>query len=226
MPITIMATVAHIVSKIIRQQPHLEDFIERDLVSFHRLARFLLPLIKAETDEEVNEGAVVMAISRLREKMVGRREKEIAEPSWKQIEISARSGAIEIDVQRSEGMFGKLEKLRGMVENPQEDFFNVVQGQYEMTVIASKKYREEFLKVLKGEKILHVEGELSLVYLRFPNEVLYTPGFFDRTLRELSWQNINVFELVSTLNELVIIVKENDASRAYEVLRQAFKGRR
>ncbi len=221
-----MATVAHLVAKIIRQQPHLEDFIERDLVSFHRLARYLLPLIKAETNDDVNEGAVVMAISRLREKMVGRREKEVAQPSWKQIEISMRSGAIEIDVQRSEGMFGRLGKLRAMIENPQEDFFNVVQGQYEMTVIASKKYKDGFLKALKGEKILHVEDDLSLVYLRFPEEVLYTPGFFDRTLRELSWQDINVFELVSTLNELVIVVKESEASRAYEVLRQSFKGKK
>lgn len=218
-----MATVSHIVQKIIRQQPHLEDFIERDLVSFHRLARFLLPLIKAETSEDVNEGAVVMAISRLREKMVGKRKSEVAQPSWAKVEVSVRSGAVEIDVHRSEALFGKLGKLRSMVESPQEEFFNVVQGQYEMTIIASKKYRDAFVKALKGEKVLHVEDGLSLVYLRFPDEVLYTPGFFDRALRELSWANINVFELVSTLNELVIIVKENDASRAYEVLRQAFR---
>ena len=220
-----MATVAHLVQKIIRQQPHLEDFIERDLVSFHRLARYLLPLIKAETDEEVNEGAVVMAISRLREKMVDKRGKEVAQPSWGTIEISMRGGVVEIDVPRNDATYGKIDRLRSMIESPQEDFFNVVQGQYEMTIIASKKYRERFLRELKGEKVLHVEEDLSLVYLRFPDEVLYTPGFFDRTLRELSWQNINVFELVSTLNELVIVVKENEASRAYEVLRQAFRGR-
>jgi len=218
-----MATVAHLVAKIIRSQPHLEEFIERDLVSFHRLARYLIPLLKAETDEGVNEGAVVMALSRLREKMVQRRGEQVSQPSWKKIEISMRSGVVEVDLPRNDGTYAKLEKLRRMIENPQEDFFNVVQGQYEMTIIASKKYHEGFLKALKGEKILHVEEELSLIYLRFPEEVLYTPGFFDRALRELSWQNINVFELVSTLNELVLVVKEKDASRAYEVLRQAFK---
>jgi aspartokinase len=219
-----MANVAHLVAKIIRQQPHLEDFIERDLVSFHRLARYLLPLIKAETNEDVNEGAVVMAISRLREKMVERRGEQIMQPSWEKIEISMRSGVVEIDVPRTEGTHEKVDGLRKMVENPQEDFFNVVQGQYEMTIIASKKYKDGFLKALKGEKILHIEDELSLIYLRFPNDVYYTPGFYERTLSELSWQNINVFELVSTLNELVIVVKEKDASRTYEVLRQAFKG--
>lgn len=218
-----MATIAHIVAKIIREQPHLEDFIERDLVSFHRLARYLLPLIKAETNEEVNEGAVVMALSRLREKMVKRRGEQIGQPSWEKIEVSMRSGVVEIDLPRNEGAYGRLEKLRKMIDSPQEDFFNVVQGQYEMTIIASKKYKDGFLKALKGEKILHVEEDLSLIYLRFPEEVLYTPGFFDRALRELSWQNINVFELVSTLNELVLVVKESDASRAYEVLRQAFR---
>lgn len=218
-----MATVAHVVAKIIRQQPHLEDFIERDLVSFHRLARYLLPLIKAEAGEDVNEGAVVMALSRLREKLVERRSEQAKQPSWEKIEISMRSGAFEIDVMRGEKTNARLDALRKAVEKPNEDIFNVVQGQYEATVIASKKYRAKFTKALEGEKILHIEDGLALIFLRFPDEVLYTPGFFDRALRELSWANINVFELVSTLNELVLVVKEEKASMAYEVLRQAFR---
>ena len=43
-----MPTVAHLVHKYIRSLPHLEQFIERDLVSFHRLARYLQPQIETE----------------------------------------------------------------------------------------------------------------------------------------------------------------------------------
>ncbi len=218
-----MATVAHLVQNIIRSQPHLEDFIERDLVSFHRLARYLLPLIKAETNEDVNEGAVVMALSRLREKMVGKRGEQLRQPSWEKIEISMRGGAVEIDVARTASSHEKIHRLHSVLEKPAEDIFNVVEGQYETTIIVSGKYREKIGKALMGEKILHVEEKLSLIYLRFPEEVLYTPGFFDRCLRELSWMNINVFELVSTLNELVLVVKDEEAAKAYEVLRHAFK---
>ena len=104
-----------------------------------------------------------------------------------------------------------------------EDVFSLVSGQYELTVITSSAYEKSFLAALKGEKILHVERDLSLLYLRFPSDVLYTPGFFDRILRELAWEDINVFELVSTLNELILVLKSKDAARAYDLLRRQLR---
>ncbi len=214
-----MPTVAHIVQKQVRALPQLEQFIERDLVSFHRLARHLRPLIERELGKEVEEGAIVMALSRLREKLGERKAEQFKNPAWEKLRISLRDGAVEIDIQKTPSALAKAQSLQSLLKGGQQDIFSLVSGQYELTVITSAEYEKPFLSALKGEKILHVERDLSLIYLLFPSDVLYQPGFFDRILRELVWEDINVFELVSTLDELILAIRSEQAARAYDVLR-------
>jgi hypothetical protein len=218
-----MPTVAHLVQKYVRSLPHLEQSIERDVVSFHRLARYLRAQIEAELGKEVDEGAIVMALSRLRDKMGERREKQQASPVWGQIQLSLREGAVEIDLLRGPKTEGATHRLRALMDGSPDDIFNIVSGQYEVTLIASAKYEKRFLDALKGEKVIHTERDLSFLYLRFPQEILYTPGFYTRVLSELAWEDINVFELVSTLNELILVLKSKDAARAYDLLRRQLR---
>ncbi len=218
-----MPTVAHLVQKYVRALPHLEQFVERDLVSFHRLARYLLPQIEEELGHRADEGAVVMALSRLREKMGERAAEQMSAPGWSKIELSLRSGAIEIDLARTPSAFRKAHTLQGGLSGEHDELFSIVQSQSEITLIGSSKHEQEFLRLLQGEKLLHIERDLALLYLRFPQDMLYQPGFFDRVTRELAWENINVFEIISTLTELVLVLKEKDAARAYDVLRRTLQ---
>ncbi len=218
-----MPTVAHLVGSYVRELPHLEQFIQRDLVSFHRLARHLRPRLEAELGHEVEEGAVVMALSRLRDKMGERRAEQEGSPLWGKIRLSLREGAVEIDLQKTPGALAAAQQLQSLMKGGQDDIFSLVSGQYELTIITSSEYEKPFLAALRKEKLLHVERDLSLLYLQFPSELLYQPGFFDRTLSELAWENINVFELVSTLNEMILVLKSKDAARAYDLLRRKLK---
>ena len=215
-----MPTVSHLVQKYVRSLPHLEQFIGRDLVSFHRLARYLRPMIEGELEKEVDEGAIVMALSRLRNSMGERREHLQKTPAWEKIELSLRAGAVEIDLQKGPKTQEKVSKLPSMMEGAGDDIFSIVCGQYEITLITSAKYEEKFVRALSGEKILHIERNLSLLYLRFPQEALYLPGFIDRVLSELAWENINIFEVISTLTELVLAIRDEHAAKAYDVLRR------
>ncbi|MFH1095680.1 MAG: hypothetical protein V1728_05680 [Candidatus Micrarchaeota archaeon] len=214
-----MPTVAHIVQKQVRALPQLEQFIERDLVSFHRLARHLRPVIERELGKEVEEGAIVMALSRLREKLGERRDTMSSSHAWGEISLSLRSGVSEIDLAKGPDTEERVHKLQSLLGGRADDVFNIVSGQFEMTIIASAQYEGKFLSALKGEKVIHLERGLSMLYLRFPKEVLYQPGFIDRVLRELAWENINVFEIISTLTELILVLKDGQVAHAYDVLR-------
>ncbi|MDE1797785.1 MAG: hypothetical protein KGH63_00075 [Candidatus Micrarchaeota archaeon] len=218
-----MPTVAHLVQKQVRALPHLEQFVERDLVSFHRLARYLRPSIEEELGKGVDEGAIVMALSRLREKMGGRKEAQQSASGWGDIQLSLRSGAIEIDLERTPSVFRKAQAIQAGLSGSHDEMFSLVQSQAELTLIGSARHEKEFLQHLQGERVLHVERDLALLYLRFPPDLLYQPGFFDRVLRELAWENLNVFEIISTLTELVLVLKEKDAARAYDVLRRTLQ---
>ena len=218
-----MPTVAHLVQSYVRELPHLEQFIERDLVSFHRLARYLRPRLESDLGKEIDEGAVVMALSRLRDKMGERRAEQQSNPMWGNIQLSMREGAVEIDVKKGPNSEDATHRLRSLLDGSPDDIFNIVSGQYEITLIASAKYEKKFLKALDGENVIHIERDLSFLYLRFPQEVLYEPGFYERVLSELAWENINVFELVSTINELILVLKSKDAARAYDLLRKRLR---
>lgn len=218
-----MPTVAHLVLAYVRELPHLEQFIARDLVSFHRLARYLRPRLVSDLGHEVEEGAIVMALSRLRDRMGERRAEQEARPLWGKIQLSLREGAVEIDLRKGGKTEEATHRLRSLLDGSPDDIFNIVSGQYEITLIASAKYEARFLRALRDENVIHIERDLSFLYLRFPEEILYQPGFYERVLSELAWENINVFELVSTLNELVLVLKSKDAARAYDLLRRQLK---
>ncbi|MFH1306315.1 MAG: hypothetical protein ABIH83_01500 [Candidatus Micrarchaeota archaeon] len=218
-----MPTVAHLVQKYVRSHPHLEEFIERDLISFHRLARYLRKYIEAELGKEVEEGSVVMALSRMREKMADKREEGMKNPGMEKLQLSLRSGVMQIDLQKSGKIQQKLQKIQQIASGGPEEILSITQSMYEITIISSEKYEKKFLELLKGEKILNMEKGLSLLVLRFGKDILYQPGFFDRVLRELAWENVNIFEIISTLTELIIVLKEEEAGKAYDVLRKRMK---
>jgi aspartokinase len=215
-----MPTVAHLVQKYVRSLPHLEQFIERDLVSFHRLARHLKPQIQKELGKEVEDSAIVMALSRMRDKLRDRSDEQIKNPGYSKMKISLQSGALQIDLKRGTKTGEKLREIQQIVKDGGE-ILSITQSMYEITIISEEKHEKQFLGILKGEKILNVEKNLSLLMLRFGDELLYQPGFLDRVLKELSWENINVYEIISTLTELIVVLKEDQAGAAYEVIRKS-----
>lgn len=215
-----MATVSHLVGKYVRERPQLERFLERDLVSFHRLARYIRPDIEREMGVPVQPGAIVMALSRLRERMGTRNAQRETAASMKGVEISLLSDFFQADVHKTAAVNEALLGIQRIASKNPQDILSITQSGHEATIIAPLKYRAQILKLLQKEKSLRHESDLSLVVLKFGEQVLYQPGFFDRVLSQLAWEDINVFEIVSTLTELMIVLKDEQAARAYAVLRK------
>ena len=64
-----MVTVSHIVSKLIRKEPVVEDALAKGLFNYSKLAQYLKPKIELELGKEVRISAIVMAIARNSEKL-------------------------------------------------------------------------------------------------------------------------------------------------------------
>ncbi|MFH0927438.1 MAG: hypothetical protein V1822_02555, partial [Candidatus Micrarchaeota archaeon] len=209
-----MPTVAHVVNKIVRSHPQLEQFIELDLVSFHRLARYLKPRIEGELAKEVDSGAIVMALSRMRDRMGSGRVENLRAIHLGGMRVSLRSDYLQIDIRRGLRTAQKLLEVQKIASAHQNEILSITQSVNEVTIITSASLEADLLLALRGEKILNTEKELSLLVLFFGEELLYQPGFFDRVLRELAWENINVYELISTLTEFIVVLKDEDAPKA------------
>ena len=74
------------------------------------------------------------------------------------------------------------------------------------------------LDFLKDEKILNTEKNLVSLTLTYAKTFFYTPGVIFNIVRNISWENINIYEIVSTNTELTFILDKKDAIRGYEAL--------
>jgi aspartokinase len=104
------------------------------------------------------------------------------------------------------------------------DFLNITLGSHEVSIAVSEKYRDLVSELAEGEEVLNQMDDLVALSLVFTGEFLQTPGVVYEAVRRLAWEQINVIEIVSTMNELTFVIKREDSMRAFDVLQGLFNG--
>lgn len=217
-----MVTVSHIVSKLIRKEPVVEDALAKGLFNYSKLAQYLKPKIELELGKEVRISAIVMAIARNSEKLKEESSSRVGNRIFSQAELSVRSGVAEITIQKTPSCVSRLVDLYKVVDLAAGDVLNINIGASEISIIFTERYISEFRKVLSEEKIKIELTSLSELEIRFHRDYLYEPGFIYEITRHLSWYNLNIIEIVSTLGELIIVIDSSDATAAYGALQELF----
>ena len=213
-----MVTVSHLVKKIVNERPVLQETMIEGIISYGALAEKIKPYIERELGKRVKEPAIVMALRRYSD--------EIAKKSSKKIKFDFRSemlmktGIMDITVLKSPQLFRELEKLYRLVDYEKGDTLNIVHGSYEVSIITNEKYREKILGILKNEKVVNKESRLVLLSMKLPKDFLYTPGIVAAVTRRLAWENINLYEIVTTNTEFTFVLNQKDATRAYNALQE------
>lgn len=217
-----MATISNIAQKIVREKPFLEEALAKGLINYASLAENLQEEIEKELRKKVQTSAIVMALRRLAEKL----ETELVKKSsfqFKETDVTIKSDLVEFTVQKSPSIINSVRKVYDSVDFSRGDFLTMTQGVYEITLIFNKKYKNEFKKIFEKEKIIKTIESLASVTIKIPIDVVETVGFFYIITKALNWENINIIEIVSTLTELTFIVKEDDAPKAFKVLKELVK---
>ncbi|MBS3128801.1 hypothetical protein J4410_06685 [Candidatus Woesearchaeota archaeon] len=213
-----MVNVSQVVQKIIESRPMLQEAISQNIVSFANLAEHLKPRVESLLGEKVKEAAIVMALRRYAEKENKKEPKKL--PFKFDSQITMKTGLADITIVKTASALTKLKQIYDLIEYEKGETLNIIQGDYEITIVISQKYVENILLILKEEKIKNIEKDLVSVSMTFSKEFLYTPGSLARATRKLAWENINIFENISTMTELIFIVNKKDATRAYNALQE------
>lgn len=214
-----MVTISHLVKKYVSEMPLLHECLGKGLLNYGSVAKMLQPKIEEEFGKEAKLSAVMMALRRHSEELVRRFESESILKVFSQgSELSMKSGLCDISVLKSGSLFDKLKAIHGFIDYEKGDILNIIHGNFNVTIIANEKHKEKLMKLLEGEKLTHTEDNLAQVSLKLPIDYLYTPGIFYTMAKELLWRNVNIIEIVSSPTELNFIVKNKDATRAYDAL--------
>ena len=210
-----MVMISHIVNKIVNDKIFLLEPMRRGIIAYGSLAEQIKPEVEEELGKKVKNHAIVMALRRYAETLSVEHKDIIFDYSS---EIILKTDICDIAMLRSPTLLNKLKKLYDVVDFEKGDILNMIHGQREVSVVTNERYREKLLHLLKGEKILNIEKNLVSLTLTYSKEFLYTPGVIFHIVRSIAWENINIYEIVSTNTELTFILNKKDGIKGYKVL--------
>ena len=214
-----MVTVSHIAKKIVNGQPFVEEALAEGIISIASLAEQMQPKIEKELNKKIKLPAVVMALRRYSEEISSHREK-IKKFDYAG-EIIIKTNICDFTVVKSPALLEKLKTIYSIVNFERGDTLNVILGNNEVSIIINEKYMEKLAKFLSGEKIFNKEqGLVALTIVFTSDDFLHTPGIIFNAVRKLAWDNINIYEIVSTMTELTFILNKKDSMKAYDVLQE------
>ena len=212
-----MVTVSHLVKKIISEQPFLEEALGKGIISMGNLAEQLLPSIEHELGKKVSQAAIVMALRRFAEEVAEQRKKTRKFNFTG--EILMKTNVCDFTFVKSQSFLSKLKTVYDLVNFERGDTLNIILGNNEASIIINEKYSEKLIKFFSNEKLLNKEKDLVALTIIFTSDdFTHTPGVIFNTVRKIAWENINIYEIISTMTELTFILNKKDSIKAYNVL--------
>ncbi len=212
-----MVTASHLVKKIVSENSFLMEAMSKELISYGNLADQLKPEIEKELGKKVKETAIIMALRRYADELQSF-DKKIKKFRF-QGEILMRTNIMDFNVVKSGSLLNKIKNLYTLADFGRGDTLNIILGNNEVSIVTNEKYKEKLSNFLKGEKILDKKFDLVALTIAFEGkDFLITPGTIFTAIRKLAWEQINIFEIVSTMTELTFILGKDDSMKAYNVL--------
>jgi len=210
-----LVTISQVVQKLVDERVYVQESMDKEIISYAALAKQLQPQVEEIMEKNVKKHAIEMALRRYREQLKEKHKNITFDYSS---DIIMKTNVCDIAVVRSPTLLIKLRKLYDIVDYEKGDILNIIQGSAEASIVTNERYKKELLDILKDEKILITEENLVSLTMTFKKDFFYTPGIIFNIIRNVAWENINIYEIVSTNTELTFIIHKKDAMKGYKAL--------
>ncbi len=191
--------ISELVWLYVKTRPFLKEIIREQVVNYSALARKIS--LEAFGTKKY-ENAVKMALIRLSRRLA-QKEEGLQERILEVLKSSSISIRSKVAVVISARPLSEIDYLSS-VES--KGFFTYIM-------------KAECVNSLKKTKnILTTTLNLNLITLHSPPAIAETPGVISHVLDALTGEGINVVEFVSCYTDTLLVVRESDTSRAYELL--------
>jgi len=215
-----MISIPEKVEELVNQSPYLREALSDGLVNLSALARKLRPQIENDLMKPASESAVFIALQRYAATMKPYYQ---VNPADYLANLTLRSELFELTAKNSSSLLGKLTKLATALGDNRAALFIFTQGQYETTIITSKAVEQDLLQALEDESVAGKIPDLTGIALQRTHGQIETTGVLQFPLRILAWEGISVIEIITTLNEIMIIVRDFEVDRAVSSIRYGLK---
>lgn len=214
------ATISQCVKQVISRSPFVDEMILNGIISYSNLSRFIQPKVEQLYGSPVKLSAIVMATRRHADELTaqqgGRQRRRI------DYEIGMKTNIHDVNLVRSDRFVSRLSSLYDKVKPQKGDFLNVTIGSHEISLCVSDRFRDALDEMLEGEEVLNRKENMVALTILFKSDFLQTPGILYMATRRLAWEDINLTEIISTMNELTFVIDREDSMKAYDVLESFF----
>tara|TARA_R110002073_G_scaffold123234_1_gene266779 strand:+ start:72728 stop:73393 length:666 start_codon:yes stop_codon:yes gene_type:complete len=213
-----MKTIQEAVERTIRKTPFIEEALNEKLINVSSLARVILPEVSNLLQKEVKAGAVMMAINRLSPASELRIRKNIRRFTRALGDFIVRSDLCDFTFKNTPSLLKQIAKILSKTSENSDYFLTVSQGIFETNIVTSKNLRDSVDEFFKEETLINNVEDLASITVKLPAENLDQSGIYYFILKQLAWADIPLQEVISTTNEMTIVVKEKDINQTFSIL--------
>ncbi|MEN8186017.1 MAG: hypothetical protein ABFR05_02680 [Bacteroidota bacterium] len=214
-----MKTIPQLTREIISRKPFLLELIAENLINLTALARSIQPEIENINREKVSVGSILMALKRHQEIITGKA-KKIEECISYINNVMLISNLTEFTFSSVTNEGKKQSMLSQIRKIDSHAFLSYIKGVYELTIITDSNHEEDIERIYKNDKKTGKEKNMSALILQLPPDNIDVMGLYYYIFKQLAWDGIPISEVVSTQNELILIIKEIYIEQAFLLIQR------
>ena len=214
-----MKTISSCVNKILVSRPYLEEALSRDIINYSALAKDLNHIVSEMLRKPVKNGAITMALRRYKPPVDFESEYFIKNVLKNLGDITVRSNLSDFTFQNSDTLINSHSKVLNKISSNHQIFYAFTRGIFESNIIISTSEKNNVTEVFKDEKLIGLKDSLSSITLNLPKGNSKIVGLYYQIFKRLAWDNITLYEIISTTNEFTILVEEHLVDKAFSIIK-------
>ena len=214
-----MKTIASQVSEYVKTKPYLSSALSQGIINLTSLARQIQPEIEKGLRKPARSGAIVMALKRISDNEEFLSTYRIVGVLRNLGDITVRSSLTDYCFKLSDSLLLAQAKFLSEIKEKKDIFYTSSRGVGESNIVVSSNLstllEEIFIKEICHDKL----DNLSAITVKLPTDNVKIPGIYYFIFQRLSWEGVNINQVISTSNEFTILMDEDSVNVAFEVIK-------
>lgn len=215
-----MKTIASVVEHYIKTKPYLSTAMSQGIINLTSLARQIQPEIEETLQKPARSGAIVMALKRISDNLEFLSTHKIVKVLKGIGDITVRSSLVDYSFKISDSLLNAQAQFLAEVNDNPNVFYTSSRGVTESNIIVSSNSAAQLERCFELEKLIEKTEDLSSISIKLPTENVTIPGIYYFIFQRLSWEGVNIFEVISTSNEFTILVGEDQVNIAFKAIKE------
>ena len=214
-----MKTIASCVQELLVARPFLEEALSRDIINYSALAKDLNQPISDLLRKPVKDGAIMMALRRYTPPTSKKNELNLKQIFKDLGDITVRSNLTDFTFYNSKTLIHNHSKVLAEIDADRQVFYAFTRGIHESNIIISSTKKNTIESIFEHETQIATQDQLSAISINLPKGNSKIVGLYYQIFKRLAWENVTLYEVVSTTNEFTILVEDHLIDKAFSVIK-------